>query len=476
MINAQDVDQVELQACSESLIDMIRVASHRETLEKVFKFSSSVLQLGYEVCVNAMGFGCYCEEDVQRLVHLAAMSPPTYLYIADSFGSMTVNSVDKAFKLLKQKLDERQIVCKLGFHPHNNLQGALANSLTALNAGANLVDSTMFGMGRGAGNLCSELIVAALASQFPKRFSCLPCLSFIQNFLCYAQQQTEREIKWGYNLPFMISGTLEVHPNYAKLLLDRDFSVEQIWQLLHKLKESGKHIIYDKQALIDIIDRASFKAKDLSQVPYAMAHTGQEFLIIANGPSLKTHCGLISRFMESQKCITIGLNFLDNMFVPDIHLFTSYARFRAHNHSVNTRSLLYVGSNLRNECIDAAGVAEWCQSSSSFSMAENGMILTPHSNVSIIASGLAIAMGANKIYYAGLDGYVDAEGKVRAELFYQTLDSDSTLRSVHYYVKLHRKIQESLEIFSSILPGGIEFLTPSLYTQNAKQRNKKKAN
>jgi 4-hydroxy 2-oxovalerate aldolase len=97
---------------------------------------------------------------------------------------------------------------RIGIHSHNNLQLAFANTIEGIIHGANRVDATMFGLGRGAGNCPMELLIGFLRN--PK-FKIRPIYKVVQEQLL----PLSREVEWGPHVQYNITGQLNQHPRSA---------------------------------------------------------------------------------------------------------------------------------------------------------------------------------------------------------------------------------------------------------------------
>jgi 4-hydroxy 2-oxovalerate aldolase len=97
---------------------------------------------------------------------------------------------------------------EVGIHTHNNQQLAYANTIEALIVGANRLDASLAGLGRGAGNCQMELLIGFLHN--PK-FRLRPILQCIQEHI----EPLRKELRWGFNLPYVITGLLNQHPRAA---------------------------------------------------------------------------------------------------------------------------------------------------------------------------------------------------------------------------------------------------------------------
>jgi 4-hydroxy 2-oxovalerate aldolase len=133
-------------------------------------------------------------------------SPVDIIYLVDSFGAFYSEQIRDLALIF---LDAVEGTGKqLGIHTHNNQQCAYANTIEALVVGANRLDATINGMGRGAGNCPLELLIGFLKN--PK-FKLRPVLECIQNHFLPLRDKME----WGYRIPYLLTGMLNRHPREA---------------------------------------------------------------------------------------------------------------------------------------------------------------------------------------------------------------------------------------------------------------------
>ena len=138
-----------------------------------------------------------------------AKSRVPFFYLVDSFGNMYCEHIQELVKKYRAAMPDKTI----GIHAHNNMQLAFSNTVTAIIEGCNMLDSTFMGLGRGAGNCPTELLISFLKN--PK-YRLLPVLEAIQQHVLPLQQ----EIDWGYRIPYMITGSLNEHPKVAMEWMD----------------------------------------------------------------------------------------------------------------------------------------------------------------------------------------------------------------------------------------------------------------
>ena len=190
----------------QSVLDMIRVATYIHQIPVAIDMVNDAHDKGYETTVNLMALSTVNERELGEALDALAASPVGSVYVVDSFGSLYSEQVRESTNFFLEKL--KPAGKEVGIHMHNNQQLAYGNTIEGLIAGANLIDATINGMGRGAGNCSTELLIGFLHN--PK-LHLRPILDCIQNNFLPLQDKME----WGYQLPYMVTGLLNQHPRAA---------------------------------------------------------------------------------------------------------------------------------------------------------------------------------------------------------------------------------------------------------------------
>src|SRR3989339_2185206 len=292
MVDHGKYDIEDIVQYQDTPVRLIRAAFHKDKIAEALKLLHKVKQLGFAVSANFMGFASYTQAERDLMLVLLRDYPIDYAYVADTYGSMFPEQVTELFLPL---LEIKTI--KWGFHPHNNLKMAFANSLAAIKAGAQIIDSSVFGMGRGAGNLPTEVMLAYLHRQQPDKYNVIPVLKLIDHYY----NDLHKQCGWGYNLPYMLSGTYGCHPNYASNLVERkEYDIEDIWNIMEAITVQNP-IGFKKELVDNVLRKGIFGKKvnaganansrlfngDRPRVSYINRHKEKDFLILANGPTLK---------------------------------------------------------------------------------------------------------------------------------------------------------------------------------------------
>jgi 4-hydroxy 2-oxovalerate aldolase len=200
----------ELLQCKDSVVDMIRIATYVHQIDEAIELINEAKAKGYEVTINIMAIAKSTDIEIDEVLEKVNETDVDVIYIADTFGSYYPAQIKKlSQKYLKIAQSTNKAV---GLHAHNNIQLAFANNIEAMNSGVEFLDVTISGLGRGAGNCAMELMLGYLHNNYNvKKYDQLPVIEFIEEFIV----PLEQEIKWGYSIPYMISGQLVAHPRDA---------------------------------------------------------------------------------------------------------------------------------------------------------------------------------------------------------------------------------------------------------------------
>lgn len=208
MYDVGRVDTSTLLPADKSVVGMIRTACYVADIDKGLDLVKRTKDQGYETTVNIMAPSASIETDLIEALEQVENAPEVdYLYFVDSFGAFYSEQISAYLDLFKKHAPSKE----LGFHAHNNQQLAFSNTQQSIIEGVNLVDATVNGIGRGAGNCNLELLLNFLKN--PK-FDVRPIYQVIQEHMV----DLRKKIEWGFNDIYGISGHLNQHPREAMKL------------------------------------------------------------------------------------------------------------------------------------------------------------------------------------------------------------------------------------------------------------------
>lgn len=232
-----DIPIEKIPDWNESLCDIVRVVLRYSELEKSLQFCVALAEKGYKVCLQPMVTKRYSESELQMVIDYANSMNAFAVYFVDSYGYMNKDDVNYYFEKYDRGLN--QSIC-IGFHPHNNINLAYANSIDFLKMEFDrtiIVDSCIMGMGQGAGNLQTELITPHLIREYSKDYNYDAILE-----ACEIIEELWVENIWGYSLICMLPAINNTAYKYAMQLRSRHkFKYKEINYLLSHIPEDIRY-------------------------------------------------------------------------------------------------------------------------------------------------------------------------------------------------------------------------------------------
>jgi 4-hydroxy 2-oxovalerate aldolase len=273
MLDEKDSDPADLDRLLDpckGYVDIIRIAVAPERLEKAIVLCREIKKKGFKAGLNIMYMSTLAENPAFFRQLSALEGVADSLSMVDSYGGVFPYQVKQIIAACRQ-----YTTVPLGFHGHNNMELAFANSLAAIEAGCDIIDATVTGMGRGAGNLKTELLLTHLATKekWEVDFDALGSMAD-------AFEQLRQQYHWGTNLPYMVSGASSLpQKDVMDWVSKRYYSVNSIVRALQN-QQKGE---------IDNLKLPVFKPEK----KYDTA------LVVAGGPSVKEHAPAIVAFARS---------------------------------------------------------------------------------------------------------------------------------------------------------------------------------
>ncbi len=195
----------------DSILDMIRVATYINQIPTAIDMIKDASDKGYETTCNLMAISTVQEGQIRKALEALIETPVNTIYVVDSFGALYSEQVrDLTTMFLEYAKPAGK---EVGIHTHNNQQLAYANTIEALIEGANRLDASLAGLGRGAGNCQTELLIGFLHN--PK-FKLRPLLQCIRDHI----EPLREKLRWGYSIPYMLTGRLNLHPREAMKFME----------------------------------------------------------------------------------------------------------------------------------------------------------------------------------------------------------------------------------------------------------------
>lgn len=279
MFNEKDIqpEHVEnLLKSAKPYVHMIRLAIDPKNIMRAVGLAKEIKRQGFQVGFNVMYMSKWKQqpEFLDQLPNINGVAD--YLYMVDSYGGIYPDEIKEILQIVKQK-----VTIPVGFHGHNNMELALINAITAIESGAELIDATITGMGRGAGNLKTELLLTALNAKgyFNIDFNVLSDVT-------HSFEELQLKFQWGTNLPYMVSGANSLpQKDVMDWVGKRYYSYNSIIRALHnqknKLEDNEKYPLFSPEKL------------------------SEKVMIVGGGPSVLQHKIAILQFLNANSDISL---------------------------------------------------------------------------------------------------------------------------------------------------------------------------
>lgn len=299
------------QPAENSPIDLVRIAINFESALKAEALTKILREKGYKIGFNLMQSNGHNEKQWDNVVGtISKWDSVDILYFADSLGNMNPKHVSFICNCIKNNWEK-----PIGIHTHDNKGLALINSLTALEEGVEWCDSTIMGMGRGAGNVSTEALLMecnSLGLHTGDAQLLGKCLTYFK--------ELKQDHQWGSNPHYHYGANHNIHPTYVQSLLsDNRYSNDQIHKILEFLA-SKPSTSFNKIALREAVYPRS---EDLSNGSWDATGwlEGKEVLMIGSGPSVKKYRDAIIAYIKNNDCAVLFLNI--NEYIPSEYGFAT---------------------------------------------------------------------------------------------------------------------------------------------------------
>jgi 3-deoxy-D-manno-octulosonate cytidylyltransferase len=430
MVNCDFEIIKKLPEQSGTSVDGIRLAFHRGQINKIIELSKLIKSKGYELYLNPMVTSSFSTEEIKKLIEVSNIVNPKAIYIVDSFGSIDLKKIQILTTKFNKELNEE---ISVGFHPHNNLQLAFSNSIGFISIEMSrnqIIDCSVLGMGRGAGNLNTELIIPELNKNYNKNYKFNLIINIIEIKLKFLKQK----YNWGYAINYLLSGINDCHPNYSKYLLDQDrFNYNEMNKILSSLNKEEK-IRYSEKIIKEKVKSLFLNNNTVNEFNI----TGEEIILIGPGILNSNQISSLNKIIESKKALTVSLNH-KSIIETNFYFFSNLKRLDEFIDSIDNSKIITLEAAINT-----------------FDIAFENIIspnkIYKNKNAFIVFVNFLIESGFKKVYVAGIDGYLN-----KKEYSFNSLKKgvdDIIENEINITTKFLKEIKDTVEI---------KFLTPSRY-------------
>lgn len=313
-----------IQKCEETFLDGIRVIFKKGVMYEAIRFCSQIKQLGYKVFAQAVSITSYNDEELKELIGLVNNLHPYAFSLVDTYGLLHKNQLLHYYNFADQHLEDG---IGLGYHSHNNFQLAYANCIELMeNPPKNrmvLVDGTLYGMGKSAGNAPTELLADYMNANLQKQYHTSQILEAIDVTIL----DIFHHIPWGYSFKFYVAASHDCHPSYVTYLMDKKkLSVKSIHEILNNINNEKK-LLYDEEYIETLyLQYQAITCNDeIDRDTLQKRFWGKEILLIGPGENISKQQKQVDEYIKQKQPIIISVNFIPDAIDVD-YLFISNAK------------------------------------------------------------------------------------------------------------------------------------------------------
>ena len=433
--------------------DAVRACFFKKERYDVIDFCKEVKRKGYKLFVQPVDILGYTDVELIEFIELVNSIEPYCLSIVDTFGSMYVEDLRRIYELINHNLVKD---CKIGFHSHNNMQmsSALSQEFLRMTYGQRkvVVDATISGMGRGAGNTPTELVAQYMVSKLGYTYDIDALLDIIDEYM----DNIRSRCSWGYDTNYFIAGAYSAHVNNITYLKKKNsIRYKDTRYILNKIGAiPRKRYHYDllEKTYMDYLNSEIDDSKAISELTDIFKN--KNVVMVCPGKTALTYSSDIKDYAIENDAVVVSVNFNYDKVKTDYMYFSNIKRY---GYWSNDRAAAdipkIITSNITSEPNENEKVVSFVK------LVKCGW--EHMDNSAILLLRLLDKLGVKSIAIAGLDGFNysinNGQNYANSELELANLNTEAKL--------LNKEILEMLNDFMETKVGQeeIKFITPSRF-------------
>lgn len=417
---------------------------------QVLETSKKIVEKGYSLFIQPISTGSYSDSEIVGIIDMFSKIDIFAIYIVDTHGSILPNELRRILQLYDDNIDKK---IKIGFHSHNNLQLSFSLAINFIEFCKNrsgILDSSLFGIGRGAGNLGTELICEYInRKQSFSKYDESELLKIIDQYILTIKNKTP----WGYSLEYFLSAKYDCHPNYAAYLLNKkNMTINTINNMLDSIKKEDRNE-YNEKVIQKEYEKFQTFMRSATKKPEEIIN--DNILLLLPGESVADNLEKINKHIADNKNIVVSVNHVSELINANFCFFSNQKRYDHFSKDIDPKKLI-VSSNI---VLDERHVGGYVINYEDSKMKE-----TNSDNSTILLLNFLVKNQVKKVYIAGFDGYVY---KIRNHSYDEYIDHDRIIDKERIE-ETNKQISKSLEIISNKIT--IKFITPSIFSRTIKQK------
>ncbi|MBO7110341.1 MAG: hypothetical protein J6W18_00165 [Bacteroidaceae bacterium] len=456
MIDWDRYDDTVLPPYDGKSIDAIRVVFPYGKHKGGIEIGNRIKAKGYAVMYQAANTLAYRNEDLIEMAKDMNEANPASLSMVDTFGAMYEEDVVRIASCLDASLNKE---IKMGIHTHNNQQLAFANTLTFLRVMKNsdrgvMVDSSLCGMGRGAGNATTELVANYLNKQMNCHYNVDAIMDAIDVYMGYYQENYE----WGYSTPYCIAGMYCCHVNNIAYLLKNHRTSSKDMRLIIESLSPDDRKKYDYDLLEEkyLQNQSRYVDDEEAIAKVKAALSNKNVLLVAPGKTSIVDKEKIQDYICINNPIVVGINAVVPGYKYDYLFFVNPARYEYAKTSypeLFRATPKIILSNIKNIADEGETIIGFN------SVIKRGW--THFDNAAICAFRLMDKLEVSNVAIAGFDGFQHKYNESYADVYLPSLNPDNK------WDELNEEITEMFDDFkkNASTCKNIYFVTESLFNK-----------
>lgn len=438
-----------LATCEESCLDGIRVIFKKSRMYPAMEFCRQIKALGYKVFAQLVSVTSYTDEELLELVTLVNDVKPYTVSMVDTYGLMDSEWLLHQYKILDNNVDEE---IHIGFHAHNNFQLGYSNALEFIKSDGKhpiVVDGTLYGMGKNAGNAPIELIAMAVNNRYGLKYDVDALLESINESVLEFYQKSP----WGYKVFHYLCAKNKCHPNYlTDFEREQNLSVSMTDELLSTIEPSDKKLLYDKETggkcYDDYVGNKCSEAQAIKD--FLNFVDTRKILLVGPGKNIGLQLEKVQNFIAENNPVIVSINYLPEEITADCVFITNSRRYKDMTLPLREE---------RNKKVKKLATSNVTCRNGNFDFLINRAPLLEKDEKIIDNSFLMLIkflnnIGEKDIYCAGFDGYSETENNYNhPEMEYDFVKREAT--------HLNKHMKTSIKAYRSAM--NIIFITYSAY-------------
>lgn len=343
-----------LQRCENCFLDGIRVIFKKHLMHEAMEFCKKVKELGYKVFSQLVSITSYSDEELLELIQLVNEVKPYAVSMVDTYGLLYPEDLLHYYQILDENVDSE---IQIGFHAHNNFQLAYANVLSFLERKTDrniVVDGTLFGMGKSAGNAPLELVGMRLNEKYRKSYDIDAMMEAIEEVV----KNFYTKAPWGYKTFFYLCAKNKCHPNYVTYFEKKEnLSITRVDELLATIEPEEKKLLYDQllaeQKYQTYIEMSIPEKRSMEKFKNEIQD--RTLLLIGPGKNVELQINKVNDFIRKKKPYVITINYIPEQINVDCIFLTNSRRYHevaGKLKKLNVKSLATSNVQCRNGSFD----------------------------------------------------------------------------------------------------------------------------